>query len=92
MKLSGDGELPAPGSRPFRRRVQMVFQDPYGSLHPRQTVDRMLAEPLAIHGIGEAEARVAAALDAVGLGSGFASATRTSSPAASASASPSPAR
>ena len=71
IKLTGDGELPAPGSKPFRRRVQMVFQDPYGSLHPRQTVDRMLAEPLAIHGIGDAEARIAAALDAVGLGTGF---------------------
>jgi peptide/nickel transport system ATP-binding protein len=49
----------------------MVFQDPYGSLHPRQTVDRILAEPLAIHGIRDAERRVQRALDEVGLGSGF---------------------
>ncbi len=64
-------ELPLPGSKSFRRLVQMVFQDPYGSLHPRQTVDRILAEPLAIHGIQGAERRIAAALDEVGLGSGF---------------------
>ena len=32
----------------FYRTVQMVFQDPYGSLHPRQTVDRLLLEPLAV--------------------------------------------
>ena len=62
---------PAPGSKAFRRRVQMVFQDPYGSLHPRQTVDRILAEPLAIHGIGDAETRIERALDEVGLGKGF---------------------
>jgi peptide/nickel transport system ATP-binding protein len=60
-----------PGSRAFRRQVQMVFQDPYGSLHPRQTVDRILAEPLAIHGIGDAEARIERALAEVGLGDGF---------------------
>ena len=60
-----------PGSKAFRRLVQMVFQDPYGSLHPRQTVDRILAEPLAIHGIGDAEARIERALDEVGLGEGF---------------------
>lgn len=71
VALTGEGALPAPGSKPFRRRVQMVFQDPYGSLHPRQTIDRMLAEPLAIHGIGDAEQRIAAALDAVALGEGF---------------------
>jgi ABC-type dipeptide/oligopeptide/nickel transport system ATPase subunit len=47
--------------------VQMVFQDPYGSLHPRHSVDRALSEPLAIHRMGDAAARVAAALDTVGL-------------------------
>jgi len=70
--VGGSGEsLPAPGSKAFRRLVQMVFQDPYGSLHPRQTVDRILAEPLAIHGIGDAETRIERALDEVGLGTGF---------------------
>ena len=49
----------------------MVFQDPYGSLHPRQTVDRLLLEPLAIHGFADAETRILRALDEVGLGSGF---------------------
>jgi peptide/nickel transport system ATP-binding protein len=58
-------------SRRFHRRVQMVFQDPYGSLHPRQTIDRILGEPLAIHRLGEAERRIAHALDEVGLGAGF---------------------
>ena len=61
----------APGSKAFRRLVQMVFQDPYASLHPRQTVDRILAEPLAIHDIADADARIARALDDVGLGDGF---------------------
>lgn len=55
----------------FYRTVQMVFQDPYGSLHPRQTVDRLLLEPLAIHGIADSEKRIVRALDEVGLGSGF---------------------
>ena len=49
----------------------MVFQDPYGSLHPRQTVDRILLEPLAIHGFDDAEKRIVRALDEVGLGTGF---------------------
>jgi len=75
VQLVGDGDAsglqPAPGSKAFRRRVQMVFQDPYGSLHPRQTVDRILAEPLAIHGITDAETRIERALDEVGLGTGF---------------------
>jgi peptide/nickel transport system ATP-binding protein len=58
-------------SRDFYRRVQMVFQDPYGSLHPRQTVDRQLLEPLVIHGIKDQEQRIRRALDEVGLGAGF---------------------
>lgn len=57
--------------RDFYRTVQMVFQDPYGSLHPRQTVDRLLLEPLAIHGFTDTETRIARALDEVGLGTGF---------------------
>jgi len=68
--IGGEG-LPAPGSKAFRRQVQMVFQDPYGSLHPRQTVDRILAEPLAIHGLDDAEGRIERALEDVGLGQGF---------------------
>jgi peptide/nickel transport system ATP-binding protein len=53
--------------RDFFKRVQMVFQDPYGSLHPRQTVDRILSEPLAVHGIGDAETRITRALEEVAL-------------------------
>ena len=66
VKLTGSEA--APGSRAFRRQTQMVFQDPYGCLHPRQTVDRILAEPLAIHGIDQAESRIRRALEDVGLG------------------------
>lgn len=57
--------------RAFVRRVQMVFQDPYGSLHPRRSVDDTLSEPLAVHGIGGQDARVLAMLDAVGLSRRF---------------------
>ena len=51
-----------------RKMVQMVFQDPYGSLHPNQTVDQTLAMPIAIHALGNADRRVAATLREVGLG------------------------
>jgi oligopeptide transport system ATP-binding protein len=43
--------------RPLRRRMQMVFQDPYASLDPRMTVRQTLEEPLIAHGIGNAAAR-----------------------------------
>ena len=58
------------GHRPDRalsRHCQMVFQDPYGSLHPRKTVDAILSEPLLIHGIGDQDTRVEQALADVGL-------------------------
>ncbi|MBL8807450.1 MAG: ABC transporter ATP-binding protein [Rhodospirillales bacterium] len=64
-------ELAHDRDRGFYARVQMVFQDPYGSLHPRQTVDRALAEPLAIHNMDRREARIEKALEEVGLGHGF---------------------
>ena len=49
----------------------MVFQDPYGSLHPRHTVDRILSEPVAIHGLSEPDRRISQALEEVGLGPSF---------------------
>jgi peptide/nickel transport system ATP-binding protein len=54
-------------SREERKLLQYVFQDPYGSLHPRQTVDDMLREPLAVHRLAGIEQRAAAALAEVGL-------------------------
>lgn len=64
------GAPPGP-RRAFARQVQMVFQDPYSSLHPRHTIDRTLSEPLAIHGLPDADRRVAAALEDVGLPESF---------------------
>ncbi len=66
VEIDGAAMRPRRG-RDFFRRVQMVFQDPYGSLHPRQTVDRILSEPLLVHGIGDAETRIARALAEVAL-------------------------
>ena len=57
--------------RAFRREVQMVFQDPYGSLYPRFTVDQTLREPLTINGMDRHDARILDALREVGLGPAF---------------------
>ena len=54
-------------SRAERRLLQFVFQDPYASLHPRQTVDDILREPLVIHHVGGIDERVTAAMADVGL-------------------------
>ncbi len=57
--------------RDLRRRLQIVFQDPYSSLNPRLKVGRALAEPMRVHGIAKSaadiDARVRALLDEVGL-------------------------
>ncbi len=61
----GEADLPS-----FRRKIQYIFQDPFGSLNPRMTVLDIVEEPLVIHGIGSARERVErvkALISAVGL-------------------------
>src|SRR5688500_3824476 len=56
--------------RRFRRRMQMIFQDPYASLNPRMSVGSIIAEPLAIHNLAKGKARkerVQELLSVVGL-------------------------
>jgi ABC-type dipeptide/oligopeptide/nickel transport system ATPase subunit len=57
--------------RSFAATCQMVFQDPYGSLHPRKVVDAVLREPLKVHGVANRDARIAEVLNAVGLDERF---------------------
>ena len=61
----GEGEL-----RPLRRRMQIIFQDPYASLNPRHSVARMIGEPLRVHKLAsgqQSDARVRQLLEIVGL-------------------------
>lgn len=67
----GGEEMRRRRSRAFHKRVQMVFQDPYGSLHPRLTINAQLMEPIRIHGLDDGNGRVLRALDAVSLGPSF---------------------
>jgi oligopeptide/dipeptide ABC transporter ATP-binding protein len=56
--------------KPYRRQMQIIFQDPFSSLNPRQTVGAIIATPLEIHGLvrpGEKEDRIADLLRKVGL-------------------------
>jgi oligopeptide/dipeptide ABC transporter ATP-binding protein len=73
VKLDGQ-ELTGLGEgafRPFRRRLQIVFQDPHASLNPAMTIGEAVGDPLRIHGLAgnreQAQSRVAGALERVGL-------------------------
>ena len=61
--------LDSRGMMPFRRRMQMIFQDPYASLNPRMTVEGIISEPLRLQGADKAAARerVLYLIDRVGL-------------------------
>ncbi|MDP4162709.1 MAG: dipeptide ABC transporter ATP-binding protein [Bacillota bacterium] len=66
------GKLNANEMRKMRKDMQMVFQDPFASLNPRHTVEKILEEPLIVHGIGtakERKQRVKEMLEVVGLSS-----------------------
>jgi len=67
MRLKGQA-LTSKRTLAQRRQIQMVFQDPYGSLHPRHTISDALSEPAVIHGLDDVENRVKQALTDVGLG------------------------
>ena len=70
MEILGK-ELGQKRDRSFYRKVQMVFQDPYASLHPRHSVDRVLSETLKLHGFSDIDTRVSKLLEDVGLGPEF---------------------
>jgi peptide/nickel transport system ATP-binding protein len=65
--LLGGEVLETKRSVAFYKKVQMVFQDPYASLHPRHTIDKILAEPLAIHGFKNVEQRIMKVMEQVAL-------------------------
>ncbi len=72
IRLDGEeiGQLPRYKRRQFARRIQMIFQDPFGSLNPRNTVGRTIEEPMIVHGLGERSERrqrIAELLERVGL-------------------------
>jgi peptide/nickel transport system ATP-binding protein len=70
IRINGKA-IATPRGKAFSRQVQMVFQDPYASLHPRHTIDRTLSEPLAIHGLPGTDQRITKALIDVGLPTNF---------------------
>jgi microcin C transport system ATP-binding protein len=81
--------------RPLRRRLQVVFQDPFGSLSPRMCVEQIIAEGLQVHSDLNAAEREQTVIDVLRRSASIRPpdiATRTSFPAASASALPSPGR
>ena len=77
VKFAGDelNNIKGRALRAYRRRMQMIFQDPYSSLNPRMNVASIISEPMVIHGLykgDERNERVEAILDQVGLNPYFA--------------------
>ncbi|OUS35642.1 ABC transporter ATP-binding protein [Rhodobacterales bacterium 56_14_T64] len=70
MSINGT-DLTHKRDKQFYKTVQMVFQDPYASLHPRQSVDQVLSETLHLHGFKDIDNRVNKLLLDVGLGPAF---------------------
>ena len=71
MEIAGFG---ASSMLPLRKRMQIVFQDPYSSLNPRLTIEQALTEPMAVHGVGtpgDRRDRAVALLEEVGLEARF---------------------
>ena len=72
IKVGGEDitGLGAQAMLPYRRRMQMIYQDPYASLNPRMTAGEIVGEPLIVHDIGtpaERRERVASLFERVGL-------------------------
>ena len=70
MTVAGEA-LGTRRSRAFYNNVQMVFQDPYASLHPRHSVDQVLSETLSLHKLDDVDRRIVTLLEDVGLGRQF---------------------
>ena len=72
LSISGAAMVPErKPERAFHKRAQMVFQDPYASLNPRHTIDRILADGLELHGFPGIDQRIQQALEEVGLSPRF---------------------
>ncbi|MFH8133411.1 ABC transporter ATP-binding protein [Pantoea osteomyelitidis] len=69
--LFDNKEVQPQRDKAFYRKVQMVFQDPYASLHPRKMVWNALREPLQLQGMDRHQERISEALHAVGLSDAF---------------------
>jgi oligopeptide/dipeptide ABC transporter ATP-binding protein len=69
IRINGEDFIAKRGAalKAARRNLQMVFQDPFGSLNPRHSIGAIIGEPLHVHGVPDAAARVAALLELVGL-------------------------
>jgi oligopeptide/dipeptide ABC transporter ATP-binding protein len=72
VKIDGEEITQLDGEKllPYRRRMQMIYQDPYASLNPRMSAGEIVGEPMVVHGIGTAQERrerVASLFDRVGL-------------------------